>query len=361
MPSLSPVTFNGFNLNDGINYFVIKKQPGFAKLQPSIFKIGRLEGMKKTGENINERTIGLDVRVIGVSRTDLENKIDAMLQALYVRNAALAMHTNDLRYFVCDLIDAKYELKQGDVISTVVSLQFVAFLPYAFSSTSSIFDTTTTRFTTTSGVTLGLTNYSQSYTIAGGGNVFSRPNIRMYYRTPACTGTFTGTTMTKGPIYTSLTVSPTPAQLYAGDDIVLTQGTNTQTIVVAADTPAGSTVIPTGGYSAIYTFGHNIATYRRIATWTSVQITQVTDTMTFTMTGSLPSTLGDYVDINCDPTQGNGYSAIINSGVGNIPRPTFQGVFPVQEPYDTTWNVTIVSNSTPLVQLQWTWVPRWLS
>jgi hypothetical protein len=361
MPTLTPITYAGFSLNDGINYFVTKKSYNFPSLQPATFKIGRLEGMKKTGENINERKINIEMRVLGVSRIDLENKLDALQQALFIRNAALVMHSNDSRYFVCDCTNFTCDLAQGNVISTTAKLEFTAFIPFAYANATSLFDSGVVAYTTISGVILGYTSYTASYTFAGGGNVYSRPNIRIVYNVPPCATTMTGATLTIGQIYTSVATTATPADLYAGDDLILTlTGHVPQSVVVSTFTPAGSTSIPVGGFSALSAYT-TATTIVRSAIWQTVQVTQTTDTQTISLTGQLPAVNGDYMDINCDPTQGTGYLAIINSGVGNLPLPTFNGVFPVQEPYATTWTVAIVSNSTPQVEVEFTWVPRWIS
>ena len=361
MPTLTNISYASFNLNDGINYFVTKKNYDFPSLQPATFKIGRLEGMKKTGENINERKIQLEMRILGVSRVDLENKIDALQQALFTRNAALVMHSNDSRYFVCDCTNFTCSLAQGNVISTTAKVEFTAFVPFAYANATSLYDTGVVPFTTISGVVLGYTTYTSSYSFAGGGNVYSRPNIRIIYDVPSCTATMTGATLTLGQIYSSISCTATTADLYAGDDLILTlTGHTPQQIVVTTFTPAGSTTIPVGGFSALSAYT-TATTIVRSAIWQSVQVTQTTDTQTIALTGQLPAVFGDYMDINCDPTQPTGYLAIINSGVGNLPLPTFNGVFPVQEPYTTVWTVAILSNSTPQVEVEFTWVPRWIS
>lgn len=299
--------------------------------------------------------------ILGTSRVDLENKIDALQQALFVRNTALAMHSNDSRYFVCDCTAFVCPLGQGNVIMAKAKVEFTAFIPFAYATTTSLFDSGITQYTTVSGVILGFTSYTQSYTFSGGGNVFSRPNIRIIYQSPPCATTLTNSVaLTVGQVYTSISVAATPQILYPGDDIILTMAGHTQTVVVAIQAAAGSTTVTVGGFSALFAF-NNTTTAVRTQLWQNVQVTQTTDTQTISLTGQLPVVLGDYVDINCDPTQATGYSTIINSGVGNLPLPTFNGVFPVQQPYNTTWTIAVVCNSTPLIEVQFTWVPRWIS
>ena len=54
---MTAISYGSFNMNDNINYFVIGKPIEMVKIAPTMFKIGRLAGMKKTGEVVKERQI----------------------------------------------------------------------------------------------------------------------------------------------------------------------------------------------------------------------------------------------------------------------------------------------------------------
>lgn len=135
--------------------------------------MGRLEGVKKTGETIAEKTITVKMRVLGTSRADLENKIDTMLQALELRQQQLVMHTNDSRYWIADCIDKSISLGQSSIISSVCTLKFLAQQPYALATASSTFTMANQTLGLVSGSVYGTTTQN----IVGGGNVFARPTL----------------------------------------------------------------------------------------------------------------------------------------------------------------------------------------
>lgn len=147
------------------------------QVSPHYYKMGRLEGTKKTGESVAERKFTCDVMIVGVSRVDLENKIDTMLAALYLRGQQLSTHANDGRYYIADCINTKIELAQGNVVHTTAQLEFISYTPYAVAGSTSSFDTGTVSLTLQSGST-----YIYNTSFAGGGNVFNRPQIRVYLR-----------------------------------------------------------------------------------------------------------------------------------------------------------------------------------
>jgi hypothetical protein len=353
---ISPVTYGSFNLNDGINYFVTRKSLGFPAINPSMFKIARLEGMKKVGENINERKIQIEMRILGVSREDLETKIDQLLDALFNRNQNLAMHSNDSRYFICDCVDFKCDLKPGQVISTAATLDFIAYNPFAYSASSTSFDTGIITMPSV-GTSLGQAAYSTTYGLNSGGNVFTRPNLRIMQQTPLCSFSMTGATLIAGHIYNSIPCTATPQELNIGDDLILTSGTHMQSVVVAAFTPAGSTSVNVGGFAANFAYPAGSSLTRDL-TWGQIQVNQTTDQQVLVISSGLPATFGDYIDINCDPTTTNGFSAILNGGNA---LSTVAGSFPILEDGSTNWTITILSNSVPQVEFIWTWTPRWIS
>lgn len=92
--------------------------------------------------------------------------------------------------------------------------------------------------------------------------------------------------------------------------------------------------------------------------WTQVQITEVTDNRTLTITSNLPSSTNDYLDIYCDPNAipSGGYSIMKN---GSTPC-AFKGVFPVLQPMMTSWNIQVTTGgSTPAGSAQWSWNARY--
>lgn len=351
-----PILYGNFNLNDGINYFVVGKSYGFPAINPSMFKIGRLEGMKKVGENINERKIKIDMRIIGTSRADLEDRIDDLFNALFNRNQQLVMHTNDNRYFVCDCVNVQCDLPTGNIISTTASLEFLAYQPFAYAALSSTYDTGIVTVPN-QGVVLGPTSYSQSWTVTSGGNVFARPTIRIYQRMPVNATSMTGTTLTLGKVYNSITCNATQYDLNIGDDLILASGTHAQSIVVAQFTPFGSTTINTGGFSANFAYPAG-TTITRDMTWSVIQLNQTTDQQVLQINSNLPSTTGDYLDVNCDPLTTNGYT-VIKNGSGVLSA--IAGSFPVLEDGDSAWTITIQANSVPQIEIVWTWQQRWIS
>lgn len=353
--ALTPIMYNSFNLNDGINYVVLSKNIGFPAINPSTFKIGRLEGMKKVGENINERKITLTVRIIGVSRADLENKIDTMQQALWERGGTLALHSNDNRYYICDCIDCKFSFGVGQIISVQAQIDFIAYTPFAFAANISTQDTGM-FIMPTNGANLGSSSYVSSFMVSGGGNVYARPIITITNQQPAFTTTLSSA-LALNTNYTSISVVATTEPLYQGDDLILQTGTTTQSVVVSDNIDVGATTIPVGGFLPNVAFGIG-SSVTRDQTVDLIQLNQTTDQQVLQVISPLPTNQGDYLQINCDPLQANGYTAILNSGnsISSI-----AGSFPVLEPTATGFTFTVTSNSVPQLQIVWTWISRWLS
>jgi hypothetical protein len=354
--ALTPVYYGSFNINDGINYVVTKRTVPFPSINPSMFKIGRLEGMKKVGESINERKLTIEGRVIAVSRADLENKLDALQAAFFIRGQNLNMHTNDQRYFIADCIEMQFELGPGNVIHCPYTAIFQAYTPFAFSPTQSVV-TSGINTMIGGGVNLGAQLTTFTYSVVGGGNVYTRPVIRIYQRTPACAMTLTGTTLVVGQINGTISCTATPQLLNIGDDIILSSGTHTQSVVVAATTPSGATSVQVGGFAPNFAYAAG-TTLTRDLTWNTVQVNQTLDQQALIVSTSLPAAPGDYLDVNCDPLQTNGYTAILNGG-NTIS--TVAGSFAALQPTSTPYTFSIFSNSIPQIEVVWTFTSRWLS
>lgn len=171
----TPYFYGAQNLNDGVNYFLLEKDSlSMPSVSQTLFKVGRLEGMIKTGEVVNEKPIKVKMRVLGISRADLESKVDALTQALNLRQQHLSLHTSDSRYLIADCIQAQFPLGQGNVITTVGQLLFVAQEPYAYASAASTNDTGNVTYTS-----IGGNQYQKSFSFAGGGTVYSYPTITL--------------------------------------------------------------------------------------------------------------------------------------------------------------------------------------
>lgn len=270
-----PILYGTFNLNDGINYFVTGRDDlSFPSVKQTYFKIARLEGVKKTGESVDQKQITISMLVLGTSRADLELKIDALYQALNLRSQYLSLHSSDGRQYVADCTDASFPLKEGNILYATGQAVFTVLVPYASASNTSVFTTGNVSLASVSGSTYTFSTIS----ITGGGNVYTRPIIH---------------------------------------------------------------------------FDNNDGTI-----WTQVQIQQTTDSQILTITGALPGNSNDYLDVYCDPTGFNGYTALLN---GNT-LATVQGVFPVIEPIATNFLITISATSAPTaVALTFTWNSRYLS
>lgn len=351
---MTAISYGSFNLNDNVNYFVIGKPIEMVKIAPTMFKIGRLAGVKKTGEVVNEKQISLNIRILGSSRTDLENKIDAMAQALNLRSQNLTMHTNDSRYWIADCLGFSAQLQAGKILSTTATVNFIAYQPYAFAVSGSTNDTNN-QLMTYSG---SGTQYTYSYSITGGGNVYAYPTFTVYQRTAAMSTTLSSA-LSSGTNYTSISVAATSRALTTRDTVILTSGGHTQSVTLSANASSGATTLSVNSFNANFSYPSSTTTVVLDATMTYVQVTQTVDSQVFFANSSLPAVAGDYLTINCDPTNNtNGFTAILNGGttLSNV-----GGQFPVLEPVSTGLTWTINCNSNPTFEVVTTWVSRWLS
>jgi predicted phage tail component-like protein len=348
----SPVYYGSFNLNDNINYFVIQKPISTVNIAPTFFKIGRLTGMKKTGETINERTIKISVRVLGTDRGDLENKIDALQQAMNLRQQQLAMRTNDNRYYIADCVGIEGTLAPGQILSTVLALTFICYDPYGYSLQTSTYDTGDVQFT----YNAPTSNYIYQLSFAAGGTAETYPVIRVTQHTPTLATTLTSQ-LNSGSAYTQISVAALPSALAVNDHLIIGTSPN-KSVIVSTAAPAGATTVNVSSFTAnsTYTVGTSV---KKDLTMNSIQITQQTDNTILALGLPLPAAFGDYVDIYCDPYDNvNGYTAQVNGGPGLT---SVGGVFPVVEPITTNFTFYIGANSQPTVDILFTYTSRWLS
>jgi hypothetical protein len=177
--SAIPAYYGNFNFNDGINYFLISKDNySFPTVKQTFFKMARLDGVKKTGESIDQRTITCEIFILGVSRVDLEKKIDALYQALWQRSQYLVMRANDNRQGVADCVDVKIKVNGTNIAYAKATVTFVMQNPFFALPTQSTYDTGSLTLTLVSG-----TLYQSSpISLTSGGNVYAWPTITITSR-----------------------------------------------------------------------------------------------------------------------------------------------------------------------------------
>ena len=219
--------YGTFSFNDGINFFLVEKPYDFPTYNQALYKIGRIEGVKKTSEVVNERTIALKVKVVGISRADLENQLETMYQSLALRQQQLAFYAIDGRYFIADCTDVKTVLAAGLPTSAIATITFTCQQPYAFAPTSSSYSSGVMTATPSGGVcTYPVQN------VSGGGSIFSRPTITIT-QTGGTATSWTSLTVTQQTDNQIITVT-SPLPTANGDTITIycdpTQATNGYTV-----------------------------------------------------------------------------------------------------------------------------------
>lgn len=274
---MSSYMFGAFDLNStSSGYTLISKSLDFAEVKPTLAKLAHLDGLKQTGAVTDERTIQAVVEVIGVSRADLESKLDVLDLALLLKQQQLTLHsTSDNRYFIADCLSAKTTLAGESAVSAQVSIAFLCQSPYAVNPTVSTQSIAAAALSNVSGSVYKFADQ----TFAGGGTAFALPIITLV---------------------------------------------NTTTVA-----------------------------------WAQVQITEITDNRTLTITSNLPQTTNDYLTIYCDPNNipPGGYSVMKNGTTSCA----FNGVFPMLQPTSTSWTIQVTTGgSTPAGSALWAWNARYL-
>lgn len=355
----SSYTYGSFVLNansNGLGYFLIGKNVDLPEVVPVTFAVARLAGVKKSGEQIKERTITVTLQVVGTSRIDLMSRLDTLNQALALRSQALCIH-EDSRYFrSVDAISAPVAFQAGNgIVSITVAIVFTAYDPFAYAASGSSSDTGTQTLTLTG----GLWNFP-AINIAGGGNTYSYPFIRVYNRTSTGSTTLTAN-LNNGTVYTTIAVAATTFSGAVGDTITITHSSTTQTLTVTTAFSVGATTITVSSFTAStnYISGDVAA---KVTQWTNLAITQSLDNQTLSAVHSvstpLPAVNGDYVDIQCDPAAVNGWSVQTNN-TGVFLDPI--GLFPVMEAGITPFSIAIACGSQISAQAVFSWNARWLS
>lgn len=354
--------YGAFVLNDGVNYFLTEKHLDMPAFRQTLFPIARLEGMKKTGERINEKRIPVVITVVGVSRSDLESKLDTLYGALALRQQSLTLHALDNRYYVADAISGTAHLVPGKILSAQVPVTFVAQQPFAYAPAQSIATTGSVTLTQVTGSTTNWQLAGGFNVGAGGGNYFARPTLQIYNLTPINQTNLTAA-LTSGNVYTTLSVSALPAAATTGQIFILVNASNVyQRVTLAANALLGATSLSVTSFTANANYpapGTNcgLDTY-----FQGFVLNQQPDNQTL-LTTAVPVVQNaptGGVTIYCDPTAPSGYSVIPTGAPGLTPI-AFSGSFPVIEPLSTTFTLTLTCSTAPTIQLTAIWTPRWLS
>lgn len=180
---MTTYTFGGYALNSNApsggslaGLFFESKNFDTPIIKPITFPIARRDGLKKSGEVVDARTLDIEIQVVGTSRTDLIARLDALQQALSLRSQQLMIHEDtSARYYKnVDCISAVAPLGKGSIIACPVKIKFIAYDPYAYNGTSSSYDTGTVALTLSG----GLYNFP-AINITGGGTIYSYPLIHI--------------------------------------------------------------------------------------------------------------------------------------------------------------------------------------
>jgi hypothetical protein len=220
-------TFGTFDLDGNTSgYYLRQKNLDLAEVKPSLQKVAHLDGMKISGEVVNERLISCVVEVIGASRSDLESKLDTLDLALRLKQQQLAIHTLDTRYFVADCIKAPVTFAGDKAISALVNCTFLCAVSYAYSSTTSTQSVAGASLTLVSGSTY---KYADQ-TFSGGGTAVALPQIHLV-----------------------------STNNVAWTQVQITESTDSRTLTITSNLPSATNdyldiycdpnLIPTGGYS----------------------------------------------------------------------------------------------------------------
>lgn len=174
---MSSYMFGNFDMNNTSNgYTLISKSLDFAEVKPTLAKLSHLDGEKMSGSVINSRQIQAVVEVIGMSRPDLENKLDALDLALLLKQQQLTLHsTTDNRYFIADCLSAKTTFAGESAVSAMVNIAFLCQSPYAVNPTVSTQSIAAASLSNVSGNVYKFSDQS----FAGGGTAVALPTITL--------------------------------------------------------------------------------------------------------------------------------------------------------------------------------------
>lgn len=256
--------FNGFNLNDGVNFYTLGKNLDFPQINESLLKIARLEGSRRSGVDIKPRQIQLRVKIVGSSRNNLESLIDSMYTALSTQSSQLSIHSLDGRYYIADCVGVKTQLMGNNPLAAIADLSFLAQIPYAYAASPTTINGTSIIMAGP-GTFTGATPLIYTYSTGGvgaGGNVWTYPSIQITLQTPSSAQNTTSP-ITHGIANTAITTTPLADNVAVGDTFVLGFGSaNTQTIVANGTASAGGGGFSTQSYTTSVDFGAGSLLYK---------------------------------------------------------------------------------------------------
>lgn len=353
---MSYAAFGAYSLDTfsgGVGNILRSKDVSSPVITPIVSNVARVYGAVKNGETVAPRDVAVTIKIIATDRTDLMARLDALKKALWLRGQALVIFEDGRALQNTDCLSAVATLAgAANIAACVVAISFRSYDPLAYAASSSSYDTGTVALTLTSGVW----NFP-SISIAGGGTASSFPLIHLVNKTSSGSTTLTAA-RNSGTGYTTLAVNATTFSGVIGDDIVLSNGSNTQSVNVAANFSVGATTITVTSFTANATYGIG-ASAAKDTQWSAITVSQVQDSQTLTTYSTtgvpLPKLLNDFIDIQADPT--TGFSMITN-GSGKKHDPV--GVFPAIEPDSTTFNIAITSNSAISADAIFSWSARYL-
>lgn len=179
---MSYALFGSYSLDSfsgGIGNILRSKDVSAPIVTPVTSNVSRRYGSVKNGELVGARDIDVELKIVGVSRSDLIARLDALKKALRLRGQSLVIYEDGRLFQNVDCLEASAKLAGGaNILACVASLRFKAYDPMAYAATSSSYDTGTVALTLASGV------YSfPAIAIAGGGTVESYPLIHIVDKT----------------------------------------------------------------------------------------------------------------------------------------------------------------------------------
>lgn len=353
--------YGSFVINDGVHYFLQQKSFDLPQFKQTTFAVARLEGVKKTGERLDNKQLPVTIKVVGSSRADLEAKLDALYQALSLRQQSLILHAADNRYYVADAIAGTAQLAPGRVLAVEVPVTFNLLQPFAYAPAQSGSITSSLLMTAVTGAasTWQLPSATNPINVSGGGNYFSRPVISITNNTAANATTLTAN-VNGGTAYTSLSVAALPAAATSGQIFLLVNGSGqVQRVTLSANALLGATTLSVVSFTPVNSFASGsfcgLDSYLQGFT-----LSQDPDGTVLTVTGLGAQQVGHNLGliVSSDATTPTGETVMLSSATTPL---AFTGAFPVLEPTTTQFSLQVVCSNQPTISFQVTWIARWLA
>lgn len=162
-----PYSFGNLLLHDSVQFYVQKFDISPPTINVAMAKVARTDGMKKTGQTVNERHIKVSLLVVAAdgTRETFFNCIDTLLASLAIPAQHLVFNI-DGRYYIADCTNKTVLVERPS--SCAIELEFLAYQPYAYG-------TATSQTLTNSSIGNGINNVLM--TIVNGGNATTFPVI----------------------------------------------------------------------------------------------------------------------------------------------------------------------------------------